>query len=306
MFVIGKSKEPRCFNGVRNLPCRYRAQAKSWMDNFLFEEWGKELDKRFVREDRKVALIIDQCQTPTRIEGLNAVELIFLPPNTTSKTQPMDQRVIRSVKAIYRKKIIQRIIREVNAGKGIPKISMLDAMQLLQSAWSEIKETAVQNCFRKAGISERAAEEAHGDRDDQFKDVTAEDDIELDEAIEGLRTKLPEEVPLQYDAAALIDFDEEIATSGDSPTDADILASARGELPPDEEEKDDIEVEEEPPACPASFEVDKAITTLQQLALFCDNGIEMQEMVEKVNMLTKKEFSIRKKQSTITNYFKQF
>ena len=218
----------------------------------------------------------------------------------------MDQGVIRSVKAIYRKKIIQRIIREVDAGKGIPKISMLDAMQLLQSAWSEIKEATVQNCFRKAGISERAAEEAHVDRDDQFKDFTAEDDIELDEAIEDLRTRLPEEVPLQYNAAALIDCDEEIATSGDSPTDADILAFVRGELPPDEEEKDDIEVEEEPPACPASFEVDKAITTLQQFALFCDNGIEMRELVEKVNMLTKKEFSIRKKQSTITNYFKQF
>ena len=240
MFVIGKSKEPRCFNGVRNLPCRYRAQAKSWMDNFHFEEWGKELDKRFVREDRKVALIIDQCQAHTRIEGLNAVELIFLPSNTTSKTKPMDQRVIRSVKAIYRKKIVQRIIREVDAGKGIPKISMLDAMQLLQSAWSEIKETTVQNYFRKAGISERAAEEAHGDRDDQFIDFTPEDDIELDEAIEGLRTKLPEEDPLQYDAAALIDFNEEIATSGDSLTDADILVFARGELPPDEEEKDDL------------------------------------------------------------------
>ena len=81
IFVIGKSKKPRCFNGVRNLPCRYRAQAKSWMDSFLFEEWVKELDKRFVREDRKVALIIDHCPAHTRIEGLNAVELIFLPPN---------------------------------------------------------------------------------------------------------------------------------------------------------------------------------------------------------------------------------
>ena len=29
-------------------------------------------------------------------------------------------------------------------------------MQLLQSAWSEILETIVQNCFRKAGISEKA------------------------------------------------------------------------------------------------------------------------------------------------------
>ena len=74
------------------------------MDSFLFEEWVKELDKRFVCEDRKVALIIDQCPAHTRTDGLNAVELIFLPPNTTSETQPMDQGVIRSGKAIYQKR----------------------------------------------------------------------------------------------------------------------------------------------------------------------------------------------------------
>ena len=38
MFVIGKSAKPRCFEGVLNLPCRYRAQKNSWMDSNLFEE----------------------------------------------------------------------------------------------------------------------------------------------------------------------------------------------------------------------------------------------------------------------------
>ena len=69
--------------------------------------------------------------------------------------------------------------------------------------------------------------------------------------------------------------------------------------------KNDVDVKEEPPACPASFEVDQAVRTLQQFVLFCDNGVEMREVVEKINMLTKKELSIRKKQSTTTNYFKQ-
>ena len=38
MFVIGKSKTPRCFKGVKNVPCRYRAQPKSWISSELFEE----------------------------------------------------------------------------------------------------------------------------------------------------------------------------------------------------------------------------------------------------------------------------
>ena len=42
MFVIGKAKNPRCFTDTKTLPCRYRAQPKSWMDSCLFEEWVKE------------------------------------------------------------------------------------------------------------------------------------------------------------------------------------------------------------------------------------------------------------------------
>ena len=131
---------------------------------------------------------------------------------------------------------------------------MLDAMQLLQSAWSEILETIVQNCFRKAGISEKAEDvlDASMHRDDSFKAFTAEDDMELDETIEEVRIRLPEEAPLQCNAATLLESDEEIATSRDKPTDADILALIR-ELPSDEEEQGDSEVEEEPPKCPASF-----------------------------------------------------
>ena len=39
MFVIGKTKNPRCFKNVKFLPCRYRNQRKSWMNGKLFEEW---------------------------------------------------------------------------------------------------------------------------------------------------------------------------------------------------------------------------------------------------------------------------
>ena len=53
--------KPRCFNGVRNLPCRYRAQNKSWMDSQLFEDWVREQDRKFEREGRKVALVVDNC-----------------------------------------------------------------------------------------------------------------------------------------------------------------------------------------------------------------------------------------------------
>ena len=44
MFVIGKSKTPRCFKCVKNVPCHYRAQPKGWISSDLFEECAKEID----------------------------------------------------------------------------------------------------------------------------------------------------------------------------------------------------------------------------------------------------------------------
>ena len=79
--------------------------------------------------------------------------------------------MIRSLKAKYRRKIIRRLIRAVDTKKAFPKTSILDAMQLLQSSWSEVSETTVKNCFRKAGISEEVAEEAINEQDDPFKDL---------------------------------------------------------------------------------------------------------------------------------------
>ena len=86
MFVIGKSAKPRCFSGVKNLPCRYRSQKQSWMDCDLFKEWVREIDRNFLAGKRKIALIVDNCPAHPKAEGLKAIDLICLPPNTTPKT----------------------------------------------------------------------------------------------------------------------------------------------------------------------------------------------------------------------------
>ena len=117
------------------------------MNSFLFDEWVKKLDEKFEKENRKFILIVDNCPAHPIIESLKAVELVVLPPNTTSKTQPMDQGVKRSLKAKYRKKIIQRLIRAVDM-KTFRKTFILDAMQLLTSTWSEVSEATIKNCFR--------------------------------------------------------------------------------------------------------------------------------------------------------------
>ena len=86
---------------MKNVPCRYRAQPKSWISSELFEEWVKETDRNIGAQTRKIALIIANCTAHADVTALEWVELIFLLPNTTSITQPIDQEVIQFLKTKY-------------------------------------------------------------------------------------------------------------------------------------------------------------------------------------------------------------
>jgi len=39
LLAIGKSKNPRCFKGIKNLPVDYTANSNAWMTKEIFTEW---------------------------------------------------------------------------------------------------------------------------------------------------------------------------------------------------------------------------------------------------------------------------
>ena len=204
LFVIGKSRNPRSFKGVKSFPCRYRSQRKSWMTSDLFKGWVQEIDRQLYRQERKIALIIDNCPAHPQVENLKSVESIFLPPNTTCATQPMDQGVIRCLKAKYRSQVVQRMIKAVEKKTLLPKISILSAMIMLRSAWDQVSERTLSNCYKKAGMSKETKEIAMHDTDDPFKDLEVEgimDKMEEDNAfrdleccLETLKEKQPDAI----------------------------------------------------------------------------------------------------------------
>ena len=107
------------------------------MDSILFEEWVREVDRRFTKEGRKIVLLVDNCPANPSIDNLVSTELMFLPPNTTSKLQPMDQGVIRSLKAHYKTMSIKTLIDAIEKKKPLPEFSILDAMQMLGVTWGK-------------------------------------------------------------------------------------------------------------------------------------------------------------------------
>jgi hypothetical protein len=87
-------------------------------------------------------------------QGLSNVRIEWLPPNTTSHWQPMDQGIIASFKTKYRKRWVEFMIREYEKGRDPNMtVTLLKAIQWSRWAWenSLTKETIVR-CWVKSTL----------------------------------------------------------------------------------------------------------------------------------------------------------
>ena len=146
LLVIGKSKKPRCFKGidVDTLPVSYRVNKNAWMTNLLFEEWITRWDSALGKQSRKILLLVDNCTAHPALDTLKNIRLEFLPPNTTSLIQPMDQGIIKNFKGHYRKELVQMTITAIEdnllstscmATEVSAKITILDAIRVVAKSW---------------------------------------------------------------------------------------------------------------------------------------------------------------------------
>ena len=152
LLVIGKSKSPSCFAGIRSLPLDYISNAKAWMTGNFFQEWLEKWNRKIVSTKRSVLLIIDNCPAHPRNLELSNISIKFLPPNTTAKLQPCDQGIIQSLKVQYRHQLVKKLLSSMDAKEEL-KITVLDAMQWLKVSWEKVTATTIQNCFHHCSFS---------------------------------------------------------------------------------------------------------------------------------------------------------
>ena len=158
LLVIGTATKPRCFENVKQLPLPYQSYSKAWMTSTIFKTWVRKLDINIKNSNRKTALVVDNCTAHPVIQGLTNVGLVFLPPNTTTKTQPIDAGVIHCLKARYRKNPAEMRLLAFE-GKKEFKVDVLEAMKLLDLAWNSVTDISIQNCFRKVRFALSTSEE---------------------------------------------------------------------------------------------------------------------------------------------------
>jgi hypothetical protein len=132
------------------------------MTSDFFENYLRQFNAHIQHTvGEKVLLLIDNAPSHAyRHLDLSHVEVQPLPPNTTSKIQPLDAGIISSFKRHYRKRQLDHAVeilenREVierpqgrRVGADRPfKVDQLTAMRWAQSAWREIDQSVFRNCW---------------------------------------------------------------------------------------------------------------------------------------------------------------
>ncbi|KAI1002895.1 hypothetical protein K3495_g5308 [Podosphaera aphanis] len=120
MWVIRSSKSPRCFKNInlKHLNIQYRHNKSKWMTGLIMKGHLEWLDDRM--KYRKILLPLDNfaghelaVRLVGGLEGLQNVRIAWLPPNTTSHWQPLDQGIIASFKLASRRQCALKTMRHI-------------------------------------------------------------------------------------------------------------------------------------------------------------------------------------------------
>ena len=154
LLVIGKFVNPCCFKNLKTLPTQYENNKKAWMTSDIFTSWLKKIDKRFKLQGRKFAMFFDNCPAHPRVDSLRVTELIFLPPNTTSHTQPMERGINKNIKSFYRNQVIMKQFAAAEKKEEFNP-TVLEAMRMLKQSWSMVTARTISNCYRHCSFSDK-------------------------------------------------------------------------------------------------------------------------------------------------------
>ncbi len=95
----------------------------------IFLEYLQKFNAKMQIENRKALILLDNAPCNPEMEFSN-VKVVFLPPNTTARTQPLDSRIIRNFKVKYRKMLLEFLLshEDVTAlADAIKKVNVGDA-----------------------------------------------------------------------------------------------------------------------------------------------------------------------------------
>ena len=114
-----KKERPQCFKGVdkSHLPVKYFHQKKAWMSSEILDEVLSAFNQKMKANDCSILLLMDNagCHPEYLKEKYSHIKIVFLPPNTTSKLQPLDLGIIQNFKVHYRHLLLRFILAKLRS-----------------------------------------------------------------------------------------------------------------------------------------------------------------------------------------------
>ena len=165
-LMIYHSQNPRALKGCdkSRLPVHWKCNKKGWMTSAIFSDYfTRELNdelKAYCEKEHipfKILILLDNVSShpPFIAELSKNIQVVFLPPNTTSILQPMDQGVIATFKAYYLRRTFSKLIGQCDADDKLTikafwrQFNIHMAIGMIRDSWNEITPQCMNGVWKK-------------------------------------------------------------------------------------------------------------------------------------------------------------
>ncbi|KAG0425123.1 Tigger transposable element-derived protein 6 [Dictyocoela muelleri] len=108
------------------------------------------------KQNRKILVILDNF-SGHNINNFSNITFEYLPPNTSSILQPLDQGIIYVLKQKYKKRMANYCYTafkdlRYDSQTAIKNLNLCMVFNWANSIWNEISVKTIRNCWRKSGL----------------------------------------------------------------------------------------------------------------------------------------------------------
>ena len=158
------------------------------MSSEILDKVLSAFNQKMKAKDRSILLLMDNagCHPEYFKEKYSHIKIVFLPPNTTSKLQPLDLGIIQNFKVHGHHLLLRFVlakIEECSTASDVKSVNLLMAIRWVARAWNTVSPDTISKCFRKAGVLDSGMGVVNRGLEEEFDPF---DDLDADHQVRDL------------------------------------------------------------------------------------------------------------------------